>query len=493
VAGEFSTTVSPPPANKVLVALVVYAASNGSVFVRPSFYSQLSMDEEVELSSPAAGEVLAYDGSVWVNRADRMPTGGTTGQVLAKTSASDYASGWSDSSLVGGAARPLLTGGAYLDGVNGLVLGGLTGNDASTPDSAALDITGELELVARMSTNFASGQALISKGSSAGSLTTNYAFYWNSTALRLQVSNGSASAGGQVGNSPMVGGTTYWVRCTLGDDVGGQRALNFFYAADQSIEPTVWTQLGTTQTLSLAGPLTTNSSPLQVGLLGTSSALVGTIGRAIVRDGIGGTVAFDADFSTQTADALAFTESSTNAATVTINTTRYTYGLPGMSGSGVGTGAQVGGVDVYAWFLVTQPIIVDLAQFEVTTGPSANANVYLGIYKADNNLQPDGAPLLATNAIPVATSATGVFRQQFAGITLTPGLYLVGINASHQMTYRRFFYSNTFVTTSMGSSTLATLAKTRTNGTFPSNTSWDGTGNGVGAMFTIPVLRWRPA
>jgi hypothetical protein len=76
--------------------LVVYAASNGSVFVRPSFYSQLSMDEEVDLSSPVAGEVLAYDGSVWVNRADRMPTGGTTGQVLAKTSATDYDTTWQE-------------------------------------------------------------------------------------------------------------------------------------------------------------------------------------------------------------------------------------------------------------------------------------------------------------------------------------------------------------------------------------------------------------
>jgi hypothetical protein len=77
------------------VALVVYAASNGSVFVRPSFYSQLSMDEEVELSSPVAGEVLVYDGDKWVNDVAGLPTGGTTGQVLAKTSASDYDTAWS--------------------------------------------------------------------------------------------------------------------------------------------------------------------------------------------------------------------------------------------------------------------------------------------------------------------------------------------------------------------------------------------------------------
>ena len=46
----------------------------------------------------------------------------------------------------GASARPLLTGGAYIDGTNGLVLSGLFGNYASTPDSAALSITGDIDI-----------------------------------------------------------------------------------------------------------------------------------------------------------------------------------------------------------------------------------------------------------------------------------------------------------------------------------------------------------
>ena len=50
---------------------------------------------DVDAPAPAPGEVLAFDGVEWVPVPSAMPTGGTTGQVLAKTSGTDYDTAWS--------------------------------------------------------------------------------------------------------------------------------------------------------------------------------------------------------------------------------------------------------------------------------------------------------------------------------------------------------------------------------------------------------------
>lgn len=70
VAGALTKFVPTAPNPKVLVASVVHAASNGVLFVRPTFGSALgATDSNVEISGLTNGDVLQYDGaqSRWEN------------------------------------------------------------------------------------------------------------------------------------------------------------------------------------------------------------------------------------------------------------------------------------------------------------------------------------------------------------------------------------------------------------------------------------------
>jgi hypothetical protein len=196
--------------------------------------------------------------------------------------------------------------------------------------------------------------------------------------------------------------------------------------------------LGTTRS-STANAIFDGTQAVEIGStnVGASSLLSGTVYRAIVKDGIGGTTVYDADFSTQTADALAFTESSTNAATVTINTTRYSYGVPEMQGSSVVSQSLNPNRDFYVPFRITQSLIVDMFGFEVTTGPASASTTYLAVYNADNDLQPVGSPVAtASAAVAASTAGVGLYRLQFTPVTLPAGNYVIGLNSSVQTTYR---------------------------------------------------------
>jgi hypothetical protein len=497
-AGAFTSTPPAAPNHRVVVGFCVRKqANNNELFV--SVQTGLDVDElcDVALSSPTAGEVLAYDGSVWVNRADRMPTGGTTGQVLAKTSASDYASGWSDPSLVGGAARPLLTGGAYLDGT-GLVLSGLGNNWASTPDSAALDVTGDIDIRIRMrpAVGWNVGSSISVSKSLAYQLIHSFNIIngdvrlsWRQSGVTLAASS-TVAASANLGTAP----SDAWIRGTLDVDNGaGGRTIEFF----TSLDGVTWTQLGTTVTQANVASIDNSANEVRIGENTGFGGLLGTgnVYRAQILNGIGGTVAFDADFSTQTADALAFTESSTNAATVTINTTRYSLGLPNVpiiSGNATNTAAANG--DGYAPFFVTEDIVVDMYTYEVTTGPASTTTLYLGIYQADENLQPTGTPI-GTATSTIAASFTGAVYQQITPVTLTPGWYLLAYNPSANLVTRAWRAAYPAILHTMGAtSMLSGFNRGRTAATMPSNPSpWNtrfASSNGFALQF---LLRWRPA
>jgi hypothetical protein len=53
----------------------------------------------------------------------------------------------------------------------------------------------------------------------------------------------------------------------------------------------------------------------------------------------------------------------------------------------------------YVLMRVEYPIALNAWQMEVSTGPASNANLALGIYKADGNLQPTGAPFYDSGSI----------------------------------------------------------------------------------------------
>jgi hypothetical protein len=292
---------------------------------------------------------------------------------------------------------------------------------------------------------------------------------------------------------------TKWLRATLDVDDGAGNCIVKFYTGDDG---TNWTQLGTTVTTAGTASIFDSTAVLETGSLGvgTANLLNGTVYRAIVQsayDTADNTTSavFDADFSTQTADALAFTESSTNAATVTINTTRYSYGIPNVQSGAISTGNISSGNDRYQRFSVTQPIVVDMALLEVTAGPASAATVYFGLYAADDNWQPTGNVLLATD-LAVGTSATGVFTKQVTPVTLPAGKYLFATNSSVTMTVRTLVSGDVAIASTYGSSgAILVLSRGRAAGTFGNNpNAWTATATGSSAgSINYALLRYKAA
>lgn len=208
-------------------------------------------------------------------------------------------------------------------GENYVYLPGVTGNRAFTPDAAPLKITGDIDIVVRVALDDwtpAAANALCAKESSSTARSYRLHVTSSSALAFVYAADGTTAVTATSTISLSVtDGSTYWVRATRASGSGN---VNFYYAADQATEPTTWTQLGTT-VLGATGALFDSTSVVEVGTVfgGGSLLSAGKFYRAIVRNGIDGTIVFDADFTTgvTSGSQATFTESSSNAATVTIN------------------------------------------------------------------------------------------------------------------------------------------------------------------------------
>lgn len=88
VTGGLTKNVPTAPNPKVIVAAVVNAASNGILFVRPTFGSALgATDSNVEISGLAGGDLLQYDAgqSRWENVPASTVIAGVGGAPVTKT------------------------------------------------------------------------------------------------------------------------------------------------------------------------------------------------------------------------------------------------------------------------------------------------------------------------------------------------------------------------------------------------------------------------
>jgi hypothetical protein len=231
-------------------------------------------------------------------------------------------------------AKPAGTG-------NYMYLPGITSNFASTPDAAALDITGDLDLrvnVALDDWTPSATQSLIAK--STGSSNVSYRFYVRTDGKLEFAWSPTGTGAGIAGVASTVAptitdGTALWVRFTFDVDNGaGGRTATFF----TSTNGTTWTQLGTPVTTAGTTSLFSGSAPNEIGSINTGTAdfARGKFFRAQVLNGINGTVAFDANFenSITSLNQASFTESSTNAATVTINRSGSTFRSAGVIDAG---------------------------------------------------------------------------------------------------------------------------------------------------------------
>jgi hypothetical protein len=215
-------------------------------------------------------------------------------------------------------------------GTNYLYLPGVTTNYSSTPDAAALDVTGDIEIVMRVAPDSwtpTAEQYLVGKYFTTTSQ-RSFALSMTTTG-RLALRNSVDGINGIYRESAVSGlsaGIAYWIKVTLDVDTGSNTNLaTFSYAADQTTEPSSWTTLSSTTTTVPATTTTSiysGSAALEVGsIVSGANSLAGKVYRCIVRNGIDGTTVFDADFTTGITSGAqtTFTESSANAATVTIN------------------------------------------------------------------------------------------------------------------------------------------------------------------------------
>jgi hypothetical protein len=71
VAGALTKIPPTAPVPAILVAAVTNAATNGNIFVRPTFGETLSELHDVRITNPQNGDVLKYNsaGGYWYNSA----------------------------------------------------------------------------------------------------------------------------------------------------------------------------------------------------------------------------------------------------------------------------------------------------------------------------------------------------------------------------------------------------------------------------------------
>ena len=228
----------------------------------------------------------------------------------------------------------------YMSSGTYLYLPGIASNYASTPDAAALDIAGDIDVRVKVALDDwtpSVQSGFMSKWTPTGnqrswrfSVVSNGSLQaeWSADGTSSSIAHTSSAVAG------ISDGTTKWIRWTLDVDNGASGYDSKFWTSDDGIN---WTQLGTTQTGVATTSIFASTAILEIGTSlsgGTHSR--GKFFRAQVLNGIGGTVAFDANFETSITSLLqtSFTESSTNAATVTINRSGSTYLSAGITAAG---------------------------------------------------------------------------------------------------------------------------------------------------------------
>lgn len=174
-----------------------------------------------------------------------------------------------------------------------LLIDGTSGDYASTPDAASLDITGDIDLRVRVSMDDwtpAAESTLIAKYTATGNqrsyalavtATGALIFRWSEDGTAEKTETSSATTG-------FTDGTTHWVRATLDVDLGGTDAAVDFYTSEDG---TTWTALGAQQLNGATTSIFASTAVLELGSQtgGTVNRLAGKIFEAEVLSGIAGT------------------------------------------------------------------------------------------------------------------------------------------------------------------------------------------------------------
>jgi hypothetical protein len=207
--------------------------------------------------------------------------------------------------------------------LNGLVIDGTSGDRATTPDAASLDIVGDIDLRAEATPRDwtpSGNQTFVSKYTASGNQ-RSYKFQLNTagTLSLLWSTDGTAvtTKTSTVAVTPPASGKLA-VRVTLDVDNGAAGNDVKFYTAS-SITGT-WTQLGATVTTGGVTSIFSSTAGGNIGASdsGTVDRFAGVIHKCIIMSGIAGTQVANPDFTIQANNATSFADTATPAKTWTI-------------------------------------------------------------------------------------------------------------------------------------------------------------------------------
>lgn len=190
-------------------------------------------------------------------------------------------------------------------------LPGTSGNYISTPDAAALDITGDLDVRIRWALNLYTGASATQAGPAKWVGTGNQRSYLPSIAANgvpqlSWSSDGVAQVTAQATAGITQGGAVneefIWFRWTLDVDNGaGGHEVKFFTSTDDTDDPDTveWTQLGATVTAAGTTSIFAGTAPTEIGSVngGTANLAAGKVAAVAIRAGIGGTPVGTLDLS----------------------------------------------------------------------------------------------------------------------------------------------------------------------------------------------------
>jgi hypothetical protein len=243
------------------------------------------------LGNPAAclvAKQVNYDGT-------RAADAGFTFKVQATGNA--YGLEWGEQLTAGLRTDTAAANGTAVSagsGTNYLSLPGTTGHYASTPDAAALDITGDIDIRAYIAMDDwtpATDTAVVSKYTTTGNQ-RSYSLHVGSTGALIFLWSEDGSVQKSETSSAVntfTNGTAHWVRATMDVDNGASDAEIKFYTSEDG---STWTQLGSTQTNGATTSIFSGTGVLELGsrAAGTAALFAGKIFSAQVRTGIDGTI-----------------------------------------------------------------------------------------------------------------------------------------------------------------------------------------------------------
>jgi len=205
------------------------------------------------------------------------------------------------------------------------------GDNVTTADNSALDITGDIDIrvdIVLDDYSPASDQPIVSKW--GGGDERSYFVFINNAGNLFLLTTPDGTYPNRVecvataAVSTVVGdGERIQIRATQDVDTGGgNNDTKFYYKFSGDLSSSSgWTQLGSTVTKSGTTSIHAGTDTLFIGVNGSNTAQImsGNVFRVMLYDGIGGTVEYDARFEDEDAETTSFTESSSNGLTVTIN------------------------------------------------------------------------------------------------------------------------------------------------------------------------------